>query len=108
MLFIACRKLRKGKTSRKKSRTRRREKSRNSATPQPHHRLLWEIDRIRAILLRAHEQEILVRDDRFLSRDLKLMKMENALRAGLDKGPVIEEGREERDREHLRRDGIDL
>jgi hypothetical protein len=30
-------------------------------------RLLWEIHRIRQILLRAHELEILVKDDRSLS-----------------------------------------
>jgi hypothetical protein len=71
-------------------------------------RLLWEIHRIRTILLRAHELEILVRDDRFLSRDLELIRMANALRADLDKEPVIEEDREEQAREKLRRHGIDI
>ena len=71
-------------------------------------RLLWEIHRIRAILLRAHGLEILIRDDRFLSRDLELVKRANALRAALDKEPVIEEGRNEQGRERLRRRGIDL
>src|SRR3981081_1248889 len=66
-------------------------------------RLLWEIHRIRSILLRAHELEILIRDDRFLSRDLELIKIANALRADLDKEPVIEEDREEQVREKLRR-----
>ena len=71
-------------------------------------RLLWEIHRIRAILLRANELEILVRDDRFLSRDLEIIKMANALRADLDKEPVIEEERDEQLREKLRRHGIDV
>ena len=71
-------------------------------------RLLWEIHRIRAILLRANELEILVRDDRFLSRDLEIIKMANALRADLDKEPVIEEERDEQLREKLRRHGINV
>jgi hypothetical protein len=70
--------------------------------------LLCEIYRIRSILLRAHELEILVRDDRFLSRDLELIKVANALRADLDKEPDIEEDREEQAGELLRRHGIDL
>jgi hypothetical protein len=71
-------------------------------------RLLWEIHRIRAILLRAHELEILVRDDRFLSGDRELIRTANALRADLDKEPVIQEDREEQVREKLRRHGINL
>ena len=48
-------------------------------------RSLWEIHRLRGIVLRAQELEILVRDDRFLSRDAQLIKVANALRANLDK-----------------------
>ena len=57
-------------------------------------RLLWEIHRLRGIVLRAQELEILVRDDRFLSRDAQLIKVANALRADLDREPAIEEDRE--------------
>src|SRR4030088_1381379 len=71
-------------------------------------RLLWGIRRIRSILLRAHELEILIRDDRLLSRDLELVKVANALRADLDKEPVLEEDRDDEARAKLRRHGIDL
>jgi hypothetical protein len=71
-------------------------------------RLLWEIHRIRQILLRAHELEILVKDDRLLSRDPELIRKASALRADLDKEPVIQEDREDQAREKLRRHGIDL
>ena len=71
-------------------------------------RLLWEIHRIRVILLRANELEILVRDDRFLSRDLEIIKLANALRADIDKEPVIDEAKEDQVRKTLRQQGIDL
>lgn len=71
-------------------------------------RLLWEIHRIRAILLRAHELEILLRDDRLLGRDVQLVKMANALRADLDKEPFIEEERQKDAWKHLRRHGGNL
>jgi hypothetical protein len=48
------------------------------------------------ILLRAHELEILVKDDRSLSRDPELITKSHALRADLDKEPAIEEAREDR------------
>ena len=71
-------------------------------------RLLWEIHRIRAILLRAHELEILVRDDRFLSSDRELIRTADALRTDLDKEPVVHEDREDQARELLRKHGLDL
>ena len=71
-------------------------------------RLLWEIHRIRVILLRANELEIPVRDDRFLSRDLEIIKLANALRADIDKEPVIDEAKEDQVRKTLRQQGIDL
>jgi hypothetical protein len=49
-----------------------------------------------------------VRDDRFLSRDLESIKVANALRADLDKEPVIEVDRDEQARQLLRRHRIDL
>ena len=79
-----------------------------TVTSETGRRLLWEIHRIRKILLRAQALEILVRDDRFLNRDRELIKVANALRADLDKEPVIEEDKEDQARELLRSRGIDL
>jgi len=49
-----------------------------------------------------------VRDDRLLSRDGQLIKMANALRADLDKEPVIKEDTEKQAWKHLRRHGVNL
>lgn len=56
-------------------------------------RLLWEVSRIRAILRRADELEILVRDERkTLLLDRNLERVANALRADLEKEPFVREG----------------
>lgn len=67
-------------------------------------RLLWEIHRIRASLLRANELQIMVGDDRFLGRDVDILKRVKALRESLEKEPVVlEEQRKEERRENWRK-----
>ena len=50
-----------------------------------------EIHRMRAILLRANEPQILIHDDCFVGRDIELLKRVKALRAELKREPVIAE-----------------
>ena len=62
-------------------------------------RLLWEIHRLRAILLRANELQIMIHNDRFLGRDTQILKRLTVLRSDLEREPVIAE---EQERDDLR------
>jgi hypothetical protein len=53
--------------------------------------LLWEIHRLRALVLPAHHLEILVRDNRRMFEDANVRNLINALRVQLDGEPAIEE-----------------
>ena len=69
-------------------------------------RLLWEVHRLRAILLRADQLEILVRDE-YRWRDVpEINKALDALPKDLDREPVIQEDRERRDMLLHRRKGL--
>jgi hypothetical protein len=66
-----------------------------SCTQERERRLLWEVSRIRAILRRADELEVMVRDEhKTLLLDKQLERVANALRADLEKEPAIIEDRE--------------
>src|SRR5712692_7247362 len=60
-------------------------------------RLLWEVHRLRALLLRADQLDILMRDERRWIDDPEIDKALNALREDLNREPVIREDRERRD-----------
>ena len=69
-------------------------------------RLLWEIHRLRAILLRANELQLMISDDRFLGRDTQILKRVKSLREALESEPVIAEELEREDLRKLRKAGI--
>lgn len=69
-------------------------------------RLLWEVHRLRAILLRADQLEILMRDERRWRDVPEINKALDALRKDLDREPVVQEDRERRDKLLLRRKGL--
>ena len=69
-------------------------------------RLLWEVHRLRAILLRADQLEILMRDERRWRDVPEINKALDALRQDLNREPVVQEDREKRDKLLLRRKGL--
>jgi hypothetical protein len=69
-------------------------------------RLLWEVHRLRAILLRADQLEILMRDERRWIDDPEINKALDALRADLNRESVVQEDREKRDELLQRRKGL--
>jgi hypothetical protein len=69
-------------------------------------RLLWEVHRLRAIVLRADQLEILMRDERRWIDDLEINKALHALREDLNREPVIQEDRDKRDELLQRRKGL--
>lgn len=73
---------------------------------QSERRLLWEVSRLRKIALQAHELDILLTDDRILSRDVQLVKVARALRAMLENEPVVAEQQERADYRKLRKSGV--
>ena len=69
-------------------------------------RLLWEVHRLRAILLRADQLEILMRDERRWRDVPEINKALDALREDLNREPVVQEDREKRDEMLNRRKGL--
>ena len=74
-----------------------------TATMQTERRLLWEVHRLRKIALQAHELDILLTDDRILSRNVELVKVARALRAMVENEPVVLEDQEKHDIRKLRK-----
>jgi hypothetical protein len=68
-------------------------------------RLLWEIYRLRAIVLRADQLEAMVRDDRRVTSDSSLRLVMDILRQNLDCEPVVREESDRQDRLLLRKRG---
>lgn len=68
--------------------------------------LLWEAHRLRAILLRADQLEILMRDERRWRDVPEINKALDALRQDLNREPVIQEDPEKRDEMLNRRKGL--
>jgi hypothetical protein len=68
-------------------------------------RLLWEIYRLRAIVLRANQLESMVRDDRRMASDSSVRLVINLLRQDLDLEPVVKEEMQRQDRLLLRKSG---
>jgi hypothetical protein len=68
-------------------------------------RLLWEIYRLRAIVLRANQLEGMVRDDRRMINDASVRLVIDILRQDLDLEPVVKEEIERQERLLLRKSG---
>jgi len=62
-----------------------------TSTMQSERRLLWEVSRLRKIVLQAHELDILLTDEKMLNRDPQLAKVAGRLRELLKDEPVIAE-----------------
>jgi hypothetical protein len=69
-------------------------------------RLLWEIHRLRALVLPAHHLEILVRDNQRMYNDVNVRNLINALRLQLDGEPAIQEEMEKEAVRHDRKHGL--
>ncbi len=71
-------------------------------------RLLWEISRLRTLVLPAHHLEILVRDSHMYNNDANVRRLVNALRLQLDGEPAIQEEIEKEQERHNRKHGLRL
>jgi hypothetical protein len=67
--------------------------------------LLWEVHRLRAIVLRADQLDLMIRDDRRITHSREIMLVADILREHLDREPMVKEDRERQDLLLLRRKG---
>jgi hypothetical protein len=71
-------------------------------------RLLWEIPRLRALVLPAHHLAILVRENQRMYNDPNVRRLVNALRAQLDCEPAIQEELDKKQERHDRKHALRL